>query len=117
MRAEELDDSLLVLQTRHEHVEVHPVDPLHRQPDMTPDDLGHALCYHLPGSGRAGFASRRRFDPCDVRRPMAVGLSTTANRRSLFLRVLKRARAAASRAKFSPDEPPTCPRSTRAAQG
>jgi hypothetical protein len=27
MRAEEVDDSLLVLQVRHEHVEVHPVDP------------------------------------------------------------------------------------------
>jgi len=30
-------------------------------PDMTADDLGHALCYHLLGSGRAGFASRRRL--------------------------------------------------------
>src|ERR1700730_9320610 len=48
---------------------------------------------------------------------MAVGLSTTANRRSLFLRVLKRARAAASRAKFTPQEAPACPRSTRAARG
>src|SRR5258708_12225591 len=80
MRAEELDDSLLVLQTGHEHVEVHPVDPLHRQPDMTPDDLGHALCYHLPGSGRAGFASRRRFDPCG---PIEPGLpELVMNRRS-----------------------------------
>src|SRR6266853_516216 len=66
MRAEELDDSLLVLQARHEHVEVHPVNPLDRQPDMTADDLGHALCYHLPGSGRAGFASRRRLDRTSV---------------------------------------------------
>src|SRR5258708_20931187 len=66
MRAEELDDSLLVLQARHEHVEVHPVNPLDRQPDMTADDLGHALCYHLPGSGRAGFASRRRLDRSSV---------------------------------------------------
>src|SRR6266568_8386412 len=66
MRAEEVDDSLLVLQVRHEHVEVHPVDPLDRQPDMTADDLGHALCYHLLGSGRAGFASRRRLGRSSV---------------------------------------------------
>src|ERR1700676_1545520 len=66
MRAEELDDSLLGLQARHEHVEVHSVDPLDRQPDMTADDLGHALCYHLLGSGRAGFASRRRLDRSSV---------------------------------------------------
>src|SRR5216683_652309 len=66
MCAEELDDSLLVLQARHEHVEVHSVDPLNRQPDMTADDLGHALCYHLLGSGRAGFASRRRLDRSSV---------------------------------------------------
>src|ERR1700730_12323086 len=66
MRAEELDDSLLVLQARHEHVEVHSVDPLDRQPDMTANDLGHALCYHLLGSGRAGFASRRRLDRSSV---------------------------------------------------
>src|SRR6195256_3313972 len=52
--------------SRHEHVEVHPVDPLDRQPDMTADDLGHALCYHLLGSGRAGFASRRRLDRSSV---------------------------------------------------
>src|SRR6478736_2569827 len=66
MRTEELDDPLLVLQARHEHVEVHAVDPLDRQPDMTADDLGHALCYHLLGSGRAGFASRRRLDRSSV---------------------------------------------------
>jgi len=35
-------------------------------PDMTADDLGHALCYHLLGSGRAGFASRRRLDRSSV---------------------------------------------------
>src|SRR6266852_6313026 len=66
MRAAEVDDSLLVLQVRHEHAEVHPVDPLDRQPDMTADDLGHALCYHLLGSGRAGFASRRRLGRSSV---------------------------------------------------
>src|SRR5712672_584309 len=59
MRAEKLDDSLLVLQARHEHVEVHPVDPLDRELHMTADDLGNVLCYHPLGSGRAGFASRR----------------------------------------------------------
>src|SRR6267142_3377643 len=37
------------------------------KPDMTADDLGHALCYHLLGSGRAGFASRRRLDRSSVR--------------------------------------------------
>src|SRR5467141_4243634 len=66
MRAEELDDSLLVLQARHEHVEVHPVNPLDRQPDMTADDLGNVLCYHPLGSGRAGFASRRHLGRSSV---------------------------------------------------
>src|SRR5258705_11724851 len=66
MRAEELDDSLLVLQARHEHVEVHPVDPLDRELDMTADDLGNVLCYHPLGSGRAGFASRRHLGRSSV---------------------------------------------------
>src|SRR6266850_3677366 len=35
-------------------------------PDMTADDLGHSLCYHLLGSGRAGFASRKRLDRSSV---------------------------------------------------
>src|SRR5882757_1347722 len=66
MRAEELDDSLLVLQARHEHVEVHPVDPLDRELHMTADDLGNVLCYHPLGSGRAGFASRRHLGRSSV---------------------------------------------------
>src|ERR1700682_5607345 len=87
MRAGELDDSLLGLQVRHEHVEVHSVDPLDRQPDMTADDLGHALCYHLLGSGRAGFASCRRLGQSSAletgltraRHEAAIG-ATTATR-------------------------------------
>src|SRR5882724_10162632 len=66
MRAEEVDDSLLVLQARHEHVEVHPVDPLDRELHMTADDLGNVLCYHPLGSGRAGFASRRHLGRSSV---------------------------------------------------
>jgi hypothetical protein len=62
MIAKKPDNPLFVLQARHKHVEVHPVDPLDRQPHMAADDLGHALCYHPPGSDRAGFASRRRLD-------------------------------------------------------
>src|SRR6266700_3344133 len=102
MRAEELDDSLLVLQARHEHVEVHPVDPLDRQLDMTANDLGHALCYHLPGSGRAGFASRRRLDRSSVletgftraRHEPAIGAT-----KSTRLVGLRRSLASLSRAK------------------
>src|SRR6266702_4367687 len=30
------------------------------------EDIGHALCYHRLGSGRAGFASRRRLDRSSV---------------------------------------------------
>src|SRR5258708_31561678 len=66
MRAEELDDYLLVLQARPEHVEVHPVDPPDRELHMTADDLGNVLCYHPFGSGRAGFASRRHLGRSSV---------------------------------------------------
>src|ERR1700730_10320476 len=105
MRAEELDDSLLVLQARHEHVEVHSVDPLDRQPDMTADDLGHALCYHLLGSGRAGFASRRRLDRSSVletgltraRHEPAIGATKSTRlvglRRSLVRSTIQKSRA------------------------
>jgi hypothetical protein len=62
MGSEEPVDPFFVLQGRHEHIQVHPVDPFDRQPHMTADDLSHALCYHRHGSGRAGFASRRRLD-------------------------------------------------------
>src|ERR1700736_6035 len=116
MRAEELDDSLLVLQARHEHVEVHSVDPLDRQPDMTADDLGHALCYHLLGSGRAGFASRRRLDRSSVletgltraRHEPAIGATKSTRlvglRRSLVRCELSDARLRdATAAWFSPD--------------
>ncbi len=53
MLAEEPHDPHLVLQPRYEHVEVHAVDPLDRQLHMMAQDIGHALCYHSPGSGRA----------------------------------------------------------------
>jgi hypothetical protein len=49
-------NALLRLQPRHIDVEVHPVDPRDRQLHMMAEDIGHALCYHSPGSGRAGFA-------------------------------------------------------------
>src|SRR5882724_13340010 len=54
---------------------------------MAVDDLGNALCYHPLGSGRAGFASRRRLDLHQVletgftraRHEPAIG-ATTATR-------------------------------------
>src|SRR5882757_5879656 len=54
---------------------------------MAVDDLGNALCYHPLGSGRAGFASRRRLDLYQVletgftsaRHEPAIG-ATTATR-------------------------------------
>ena len=53
MLPEEPHDPLLVLQPRHIDVEVHPVDPFDRKLHMMAEDIGHALCYHRPGSGRA----------------------------------------------------------------
>jgi hypothetical protein len=64
--AKETVDAMLVLQARHIDIQVHPVDSLDRQPHMTLDDLGNAMWYHPPGSGRAGFASRRRLDRSSV---------------------------------------------------
>src|SRR5207245_5373868 len=46
-------NSLFALQPRHIDVEVHPVDPFDRKLHMTVDNIGHALCYHCLGSGRA----------------------------------------------------------------
>src|ERR1700741_2971672 len=69
MIAEEPDNPQFVLQAGHVDVEVHPVDSLNGEPHMTVDDFGHTLCYHLSGSGRAGFASCRRFDPCGPTEP------------------------------------------------
>jgi len=57
MFPEEPNDPLFVLQAGHKDVEVHPVDPLNRELHMMTDDLRYILCYHFPGSGRAGFAS------------------------------------------------------------
>ena len=53
MRAEEPHNSLLALQPGHIDVEVHPVDPFDRKRHMMAEDIGYALCYHSPGSGRA----------------------------------------------------------------
>src|SRR5258707_12017263 len=80
MRAEELDDSLLVLQARHEHVELHPVDPLDGELHMTADDLGNVLCYHPLGSGRAGFASPRHLGRSSV---LETGLTRARHERGI----------------------------------
>src|SRR5215472_15054695 len=58
--------TLFALQARHIDVEVHPIDPLDRQPHMMLDDLRYTLCCHPPGSDRAGFASLRRLDRLSV---------------------------------------------------
>ena len=50
--AEEPDNPELALQPRHVDVEVHPVDALDRKRDMPAENIGDALCYHAPGSGR-----------------------------------------------------------------
>jgi len=49
------DNPALALQTRHVDVEIHPVDAFDRKLHMAIENIGHALCYHAPGSGR-GFA-------------------------------------------------------------
>src|ERR1700730_12230133 len=53
MLAEEPHDPGLVLQPRHENVEIHAIDPLDRKLHMMAQDIRHALRYHRPGSGRA----------------------------------------------------------------
>src|SRR5260370_31820915 len=53
MLAEKPYNSWFALQPRHIDVEVHPVDPFDRKLHMTVDNIGHALCYHCLGSGRA----------------------------------------------------------------
>ena len=53
MRTEEAHRPKRALQSRHIEVEIHSVDPLDRQPDVIAKDLGHTLCYHYHGSGRA----------------------------------------------------------------
>ena len=80
MISKEPHDSLLGLQPGDIDVEVHSVDPFDRELDMIVEDSGHALCYHAPGSGRAGFASCRRFDPCGPTEPGLPEL--VMNRRS-----------------------------------
>ena len=53
MLAEEPHYPQLVLQSRHKDVEVHSVDPFDRELHVMVEDIGHALCYHRRGSGRA----------------------------------------------------------------
>jgi hypothetical protein len=53
MVAEKAHRSVRALQQWHVDVEVHAVDPLDRQSDMIGEKLGHRLCYHHHGSGRA----------------------------------------------------------------
>src|SRR5262245_56904231 len=80
MLPEEAHNSKLGLQSRHIDIEVHPVDPFDRKLHMILEDIGDALCYHAPGSGRAGFASSEAFDPCG---PIEPGLpELVMNRRS-----------------------------------
>src|SRR5262249_10266123 len=45
---------------------VHPVDALYRELHMIAENIRHTLCYHRCGSGRSGFASRRRLDRSSV---------------------------------------------------
>src|SRR6266849_4093881 len=91
MFAEESDNPPFILQPRHIDVEVHAIDAVDRQLHMTADDLSHALCYHPPGSGRAGFASCRRLDPS--RSQLSLILSELVmNRRSEPLHSLTRLR-------------------------
>ncbi len=62
MVAEEAHRPVRALQPWHVDVEVHAVDPLDRQPDMIGEKLGHSLCYHHYGSGRAVLPLRGRLD-------------------------------------------------------
>jgi hypothetical protein len=52
MPAEKPHNSLFALQLGHIDIEVHWVDPLDRKLHVMTEDIGHALCYHRPGSGR-----------------------------------------------------------------
>ena len=56
MVAEESHNSQFGLEPRHVDIEVQPVDSLDRKLHMIGENFRHALCYHSPGSGRAGFA-------------------------------------------------------------
>src|SRR6516164_9064193 len=61
------------------------VDAFDRKPDMAAENIGHALCYHSPGSGR-GFAppARGRLDRVAV---LSEPGSTRARHRSEERRV------------------------------
>ncbi len=53
MLAEKPHNPQLRLQPGHIDVEVHAVDPFDRKLHMMAEDIGHTLCYHGLGSGRA----------------------------------------------------------------
>lgn len=55
MMAEESHNPELGLEARHIDIEVQPVDPFQRKLDMIGENFRHTLCYHPPGSGRAGL--------------------------------------------------------------
>jgi hypothetical protein len=61
MVAEKAHRSIGALQPRHVYVELHPVDPLDRQPDVIAEYFGHAWWYHPPGSGRSVLPLRGRL--------------------------------------------------------
>ena len=63
MHPEKLNNTVLTLQLRHVHVQIHPVDSLHFERYVFGQNLGHALCYFHGGSVRFGFALRRAFRP------------------------------------------------------
>ena len=62
MITEKAHRAVRALQPWHVDVEVHAVDPLDCQPDMIGEKLGHTLCHHHPGSGRAVLPLRGRLD-------------------------------------------------------
>jgi hypothetical protein len=76
--AEKPRNSLFHLQPGHIDVEVHPVDPFDREPDVIGEDIGHTLCYHRNGSGCSVLPACRRLDRLSV--PLSPEL--VMNRRS-----------------------------------
>jgi hypothetical protein len=61
--AEKAHCPIAPLQSRHIDIEVHPVDRFDRQPNMIGEKLGHILCYHPTGSGRAVLPYQRASRP------------------------------------------------------
>jgi hypothetical protein len=63
MLSEEPRNPLFHLQPRDIDVEVHPVDPFDREPDVIGEDIGHTLCYHRGGLRLLGFACLQALRP------------------------------------------------------